>query len=143
MATEHKAVLDAARRLERKAAAHRAAAAARWAALARPAAEAILPETVLVSVMLANNEIGVIQPVREIGAICRERGVLFHCDAAQASARFPSAWRTTNRPHVRKRAQMYGPKGIGALYVRRRNPRVQLAPRWTVVDTSSECVPAL
>ena len=128
VATEHKAVLDTATSLE--------AAGCRVTVL-RPAADglvdleqlrdAIGPETVLVSVMFANNEIGVIQPVREIGAICRENNVLFHCDAVQAFGKIPV---NVDRDHIDLMSvsahKMYGPKGVGALYVRRQNPRVRL-----------------
>ena len=79
------------------------------------------------SVMYANNEIGVIQPVREIGAICREKNVLFHCDAVQAFGKIPV---NVDRDHIDLMSvsahKMYGPKGVGALYVRRQNPRVRL-----------------
>jgi cysteine desulfurase len=89
--------------------------------------DAIRQETVLVSVMYANNEIGVIQPVREIGAICREKGVLFHCDAVQAFGKFPVNVEADHIDLMSMSAhKMYGPKGVGALYVRRQNPRVRL-----------------
>jgi cysteine desulfurase len=129
MATEHKAVLDAARRLERQGCRLTVLPPRRDGLLSLDRLrEAILPETVLVSVMLANNEIGVIQPVREIGAICRERGVLFHCDAAQAFGKVPIHVEADHIDLMSVSAhKMYGPKGIGALYVRRRNPLVQLA----------------
>jgi cysteine desulfurase len=129
MATEHKAVLDVARRLERQGCRLTVLPPRRDGLLSLGRLrDAILPETVLVSVMLANNEIGVIQPVREIGAICREKGVLFHCDAAQAFGKVPIR---VDDDHIDLMSvsahKMYGPKGIGALYVRRRNPRVELA----------------
>ncbi len=87
-------------------------------------------DTVLVSVMAANNEIGVLQPLAEIGAICREHQVLFHTDAAQAIAKIPLDVQTMNISLMSLTAhKVYGPKGIGALYVRRKAPRVQLAPQ--------------
>jgi cysteine desulfurase len=90
--------------------------------------DAIVPETIVVSIMYANNEIGVIQPVREIGEICRARGVLFHCDAVQAFGKIPVDVEADHIDLMSVTAhKIYGPKGVGALYVRRRNPRVQLA----------------
>jgi cysteine desulfurase len=92
--------------------------------------KAFRPETILVSVMAANNEIGVLQPLAEIGARCRERNVLFHTDAAQAIGKIPVDVQARKIDLMSLTAhKIYGPKGIGALYVRRRNPRVQLAPQ--------------
>jgi len=89
---------------------------------------AFTPKTILVSVMLANNEIGTLQPVSEIGAICREKGVLFHCDAVQGLGKVPFNVEEAQADLVSVTAhKMYGPKGVGALYVRRK-PRVRLAP---------------
>jgi cysteine desulfurase len=121
MATEHRAVLDPLRHLERLGA---------QVSVLPPSGDglidldrlrqAIRPETLLVSVMYANNEIGVIQPVREIGAICRERGVLFHSDAAQAFGKVPIEMAAANIDFLSMTAhKVYGPKGVGALYIRR------------------------
>jgi cysteine desulfurase len=95
-------------------------------------AGAIRDDTCLVSVMLANNEIGVIQPLREIAAICKTRGVLLHCDATQAGGKIPVDVSSLDVDLMSFTAhKIYGPKGIGALYVRHRDPIVRLDPQIT------------
>jgi len=92
--------------------------------------KAFRPETILVSVMAANNEIGVLQPLAEIGEMCHEQNIIFHTDAAQAIGKIPLDVQAMKIDLMSLTAhKVYGPKGIGALYVRRRNPRVQLAPQ--------------
>jgi cysteine desulfurase len=92
--------------------------------------KAFRPDTILVSVMAANNEIGVIQSLADIGAMCHDRQVFFHSDAAQAIAKIPLDVEAMHIDLMSLTAhKVYGPKGIGALYVRRRNPRVNLVPQ--------------
>ena len=127
-AVEHKAVLDVCQRLEQRGA-HVTRLPVGGDGLVDPGAvEAAIGErTVLVSIMYANNEVGAIQPVAEIGRICRERGVLFHSDAAQAVGKVPV---NVDADHIDLLSisahKMYGPQGVGALYVRHRDPRVKL-----------------
>ncbi|MFA5832715.1 MAG: cysteine desulfurase family protein [Bacteroidota bacterium] len=91
---------------------------------------AITDKTILVSVMMANNEIGTIQPIAEIGKMCAERSVLFHTDATQAVGRLPIDVAAMNI-HLLSFAshKMYGPKGVGALYLRSKNPRTSILPQ--------------
>jgi cysteine desulfurase len=126
--TEHKCVLDTCKRLEKNG----------YRVTYLPVQtdglidlnrlkDAMTDETILVSIMTANNEIGILQPIREIGKLCHEKGVLFHTDAVQAAGKVPFNVIEDNVDLASVTAhKIYGPKGAGALYVRRRNPRVQL-----------------
>jgi cysteine desulfurase len=127
MKTEHKAVLDTVRELERQ---------GFEATYLDPEQDGLLdlekfkaairPDTVLASVMMVNNEIGVIQPVAEIGEICRAKGIIFHCDAVQAAGKIEIDLSKLKVDLLTVTAhKVYGPKGIGALYVRRK-PRVRI-----------------
>ena len=127
-ATEHKAVLDTCKHLEKKG----------YRITYLPVMgdgridmemlrSAITDKTILISIMYANNEIGVLQPIAEIGKLAKERGVLFHTDAVQAVGKVPVNVISDNIDLMSITAhKMYGPKGVGALYVRRKGPRVQL-----------------
>ena len=125
--TEHKAVLDTFRELERQGfeATYLDVEPNGLVSLEKFAA-AIRPDTILASIMMVNNEIGVIQPVWEIAEICRKKGVVFHCDAVQGAGRVEIDMQKFKADLLTMTAhKMYGPKGIGALYVRRK-PRVRI-----------------
>jgi cysteine desulfurase len=128
VATEHKAVLDTCHHLEKLGGEVTWLPVDEEGLVSLPDLEAaIRPTTVLIAVMYANNEIGVIQPVRAISALARRHGILFFTDATQAAGKIPVNVKSDGIDLMAFSAhKLYGPKGIGALYVRRKDPRVRL-----------------
>lgn len=128
--TEHKSVLDPCRRLEAQGFSVTYLGVDGEGLLnVEELKKALTPKTILISVMLANNEIGVIQPVAEIGRVAKERGILFHCDAVQALGRISVNVKALGIDFASFSAHKnYGPKGVGALYLRKSEPRPRLLP---------------
>src|SRR6187200_1358236 len=127
--TEHKAVIDTCKKLEKQGLRVTYLPVQKDGRISLDELRAsITDKTILITIMAANNEIGVLQPIAEIGAIAKEKGILFHTDAVQAVGKVPVNVNESKADLVSMSAhKMYGPKGVGALYVRRRNPRVLLA----------------
>ena len=130
--TEHKAVLDSCRALERAGKATVTYLQVDKYGMVDPDAvrRAITDKTVLITIMWANNEIGTIHPIAEIGRIAKEKGIIFHCDAVQAIGKVPVDFEKAGVDLASITAhKIYGPKGIGAIYVRSKGPRVRLTPQ--------------
>ena len=130
--TEHKAVLDSCRALERAGKATVTYLQVDKYGMVDPDAvrRAISDQTVLITIMWANNEIGTIHPIAEIGRIAKEKGIIFHCDAVQAIGKVPVDFEKAGVDLASITAhKIYGPKGIGAIYVRSKGPRVRLTPQ--------------
>lgn len=128
--TEHRAVLDTAKALEAKRGVKVTYLPVDKFGMVSPedVRKAITDKTILISVMFANNEIGTINPVKEIGKIAKEKGILFHCDATQGVGKVPVDVQDMGIDLMSFTAhKIYGPKGVGALYVRKKNPRVRIA----------------